>query len=244
MNRPVPGQVCWVELASPDHTAALPFYASLLGLVASDDAPSFAFLRIAGADVGATYTLPDGPHGWMPYVASDDAGAAVERAERAGGTRVRGPSQIDDAGWSAVIADPEGNHVGIWQAGAHPGFGVRDTVGSVCRVELHTRRPGEIAAFMSSAFGLEEAAGPGAGYTFMDAGDQHALGVVGMRDHGADSTPSWVVYFGVDSVSRAIRVADAGGGVLVHGPVDSDVMGSFAVLQDPQGILFGVIHAG
>jgi uncharacterized protein len=243
MNSPQPGLICWVELVSADHAAAVPFYNAVLGLTPSDDTPAFAFLRTAGADVGATYTLPEGPHGWMAYVADPNAAAAVDRAVGAGGSRVRGPSQIDEAGWSAVVMEPEGTPVGIWQAGKHPGFGVRDTVGSVCRVELHTRHPDEVGRFMMTTFGLTLTPGPGPGYRFLDAGDRPSIGLVGMRDHAAGAAPAWVVYFGVESVAATIRTAQTAGGTLAHGPVDSDTMGSFAVMQDPQGILFGILQA-
>ena len=242
MTNTPPGRVCWVELVSPDHAAALPFYESVLGLAASDDTPAFAFLRAGGADVGATYTLPDGPHGWMPYVADPDAAAAVERAVGAGGSRVRGPSQVDDAGWSAVVADPEGTPVGIWQAGGHPGFGVRDTVGSVCRVELHTSSPEPVRRFFTTAFALTAEPGPTDRYEHLDAGDHHSIGLVGTGNRRAGAAPMWIVYFGVHDILQAIRTVEGAGGRVVHGPVDSDTMGAFAVIQDPQDLLFGIVQ--
>jgi predicted enzyme related to lactoylglutathione lyase len=52
--------------------------------------------------------------------------------------------------------------------------------------------------------------------------------------------PNWMPYVDVDNVDEAARKATSLGGKTMHGPQDIPNTGRFAVLQDPQGAVFGV----
>jgi predicted enzyme related to lactoylglutathione lyase len=52
--------------------------------------------------------------------------------------------------------------------------------------------------------------------------------------------PNWMPYVDVDNVDETARKATSLGGKTMHGPQDIPNTGRFAVLQDPQGAVFGV----
>jgi predicted enzyme related to lactoylglutathione lyase len=59
-----------------------------------------------------------------------------------------------------------------------------------------------------------------------------------MRQQGIP--PNWMPYVDVDNVDETARKVSSLGGKTVHGPQDIPNTGRFAVLQDPQGAVFGV----
>ena len=44
-----------------------------------------------------------------------DIDAAIRTFESAGGTEVVGKMEVPGMGWSFIGADPEGNHIALWQ---------------------------------------------------------------------------------------------------------------------------------
>jgi predicted enzyme related to lactoylglutathione lyase len=236
------GAICWVEHVSTDHPAAVSFYAGVLGLDAVDAASSFVFLRRGGLDIMAAYSMP-GTRSWLPYFASADAGEAVERVRAGGGTVHRESTAVGDAGWSAWVADPEGTMLGIWQAGAHRGFLASGIAGSVCRVDLHTRRPEVVERFLGEAFGLERQAGASEGPIALAAPGASPVHLVAMDERWANASPAWVVYFGVPNVPQAVRAASDAGARVLLGARSAPGIGEFAVLADPLSVTFGLVQA-
>jgi len=239
MEAPRAGEIAWVELRSPGNQPAVEFYGRLLGWDAVDATQGFAVLRLDGRDIGAAYVVPGG-QGWTPYVAVEHAGRTLESAVAAGGTVVHEARQIGTGGWSGTFADPEGTQVGVWQPVDHPGFRVRDTVGSVCRVELHTRRTDDAERFYSTVFGWHAGAGPGPGFRLLSAPDRVAVGLLEMDERRPDA-PAWFVYFGADDVLATASAAETAGGRAVHRPVPPAPAGAFAILADPEGVMFGLV---
>ncbi len=59
-----------------------------------------------------------------------------------------------------------------------------------------------------------------------------------MQDQGVP--PNWLMYVESNNVDETARLASSLGGKVVHGPADIPNVGRFAILQDPQGAMFGV----
>jgi hypothetical protein len=76
-----------------------------------------------GVAVGSMYQLSQAhrelgmPSHWMPYVRVERIEAAVERAEALGGTVLVRPFAVADLTRVAVIADPVGACLGLWEPG-------------------------------------------------------------------------------------------------------------------------------
>jgi hypothetical protein len=65
---------------------------------------------------GALYQRRAPDLGVLVYVAVPDVVDALARAERAGATIVEPKTQIGGVGWSAVLRDPEGNMLGLFES--------------------------------------------------------------------------------------------------------------------------------
>jgi predicted enzyme related to lactoylglutathione lyase len=120
-----PGTFCWVDLATTDPAGAKAFYGGLFGWEAEDmpagEAGTYTMLRLDGDYVCALYEMDAArseqgvpPH-WFSYVSVDSADAIASRARELGGTVYGEAFDVDGAGRMAVIQDPTGAVLGVWQ---------------------------------------------------------------------------------------------------------------------------------
>ena len=124
------GRFCWVDLAATDASRAAKFYTELFGWSAHfQPANGGAFLRLAhrGRDLGSIYQLRDatreagaGSH-WTPYVRVQDLDETISRVTAIGGRVAVEAFEIDRIARIAVIVDPVGAAVGLWE---HPHEGL------------------------------------------------------------------------------------------------------------------------
>ncbi|MBA3913607.1 MAG: VOC family protein [Acidobacteriales bacterium] len=127
VDKPKNGSFCWIELATSDQEAAKQFYTALFGWSYRDSPMGpdevYTMFQLADGNVGATYTLGKDlraagvpPH-WMLYVAVEDADRSAQRAKDAGGQLMCEPFDVMSYGRMAVIKDPTGAVISIWQPG-------------------------------------------------------------------------------------------------------------------------------
>lgn len=113
-----PDTLCWVELHTPDRTAAHAFYRSLFGWRKEDmEVPGMTYGLLATADgdqQDATFgglvqirSAEETPR-WMPYFGVEDADATVARAQESGGSVLMPASDVPDVGRIAWLADAFG----------------------------------------------------------------------------------------------------------------------------------------
>ena len=119
------GRFCWVDLAASDAGSAKDFYGLVFGWTANEaraNGGSFTRLRLGGRDVGSMYQLSRAhldrgvPSHWTPYIRVDDVDDVVRRAESIGGRAIVRPFVVAGVARIALILDPVGAHVGLWQA--------------------------------------------------------------------------------------------------------------------------------
>ena len=113
--------VAFFEVVSLDHERAQRFYAELFDwTVAADPAMGGYGLVDTGsgdATIGGGIGPAQSPAeaGTRIYVRVPDLDAALDRAEELGGTRLVPPTDLPgDFGRFAMLADPDGNQVGLW----------------------------------------------------------------------------------------------------------------------------------
>jgi predicted enzyme related to lactoylglutathione lyase len=113
--------VAFFEVISPNQERAQKFYAELFGWqVNADPAMGGYALVDTGAGEGAIgggigASSEPGDAGVKIYMRVDNLETYLSRAEELGGTRVMPPMALPgDFGTIAVIADPDGNRVGLW----------------------------------------------------------------------------------------------------------------------------------
>ena len=113
--------VAFFEVISADHERAQRFYGELFGWqVTADPAMGGYALVDTGAGDGAIGggigpSETPGDTGVRIYVRVPDLSAALAAAEELGGTRLVEPTDLP-AGYGrfAMLADPDGNPVGLW----------------------------------------------------------------------------------------------------------------------------------
>ena len=262
----IPGVPCWVDSSHPDPGSVLDFYGGLFGWEFEDvmpDGGGYFIGRISGRDVGAIGSIPEGaPTGavWNTYVWVDDADVAAERANDAGGSATD-VMEVGDSGRMAVVTDPEGASVSLWQGKEHRGSAVVNEHGSVIFNGLATRDRSAAEAFYGALFGWRLLTLPsGPMWGLPGYGDHLEEGSPGLREQmaqmqapegfidvvgavtpiAADDTTTaahWSVTFAVDDVAKAVATVIDLGGDVVSGPVDVPWSRS-AVVADPQGATF------
>lgn len=244
-----PGTPSYADLASPDLDASRAFYGALFGWTAEastePEAMGYTVFMLGDAAVaGLGPTFGDVPPHWNTYVTVADVDATVATAASAGGQVLAEPFDVFTAGRMAVIADPSGAALSLWQSRDHVGAEVRMEPNTLCWHELNTRDPDAAVAFLGTLFGWEArpVGAPGMDYTELRLGETGVAGLIAMDENWpADVPPHWMVYFAVsDCGAAAARVAELGGAVHVP-PTDIPGVGQFSVLADPHGAAFSVI---
>lgn len=247
-----PGVPCWVDTWQPDGAAAAGFYAGLFGwettATTPDDADRRYFMcRLRGRDVaaiGSPQPSQDAPVAWTTYVWVHDVDACAASALEAGGTVVAEPSPALDGGRIAVIADPAGAVLGLWQPGSHRGAQIVNEPSAWAMSMLQTPDLAGSRSFYGAVFGWQTEEFAGAtmwrlpGYVGGEPQQPVPRDVVATMIE-ASGDPAWTPDFWVgDADAVSARAAQGGGAVIV--PPSPSPVGKSAVLADPAGAVFSI----
>ena len=237
-----PGVPCWVDTWQGDAGAAAGFYTQLFGWEAArgDD---YSMFRLRGREVAGLGGQAIEPVAWTTYVQVDDAAAAAQRVTEAGGSVLREPFDSLEGGRIAVVADPAGAVLGLWQLGEHRGAELVNEPGAWAMSVLTQPDPQRAKAFYRAALGWEaEAFGPATlfrlpGYVGGEPQQPVPRDVIAVMTEGGPArwTPGFWVH---DADAAAARAAELGGEVLAP-PADTGV-GRTALLADPAGAVFSI----
>lgn len=248
-----PGAFCWAELGTTDGEAAKKFYTELFGWSFTDSpiGPSMVYtmLKLDGKDVGALYHMPSEmtsqgiPPNWLSYVSVTSADESAAKAKSLGATLMKEPFDVMTVGRMAVIQDPTGAVFALWQAGTHKGASVVNVPNSFCWNELSTRDIKKAGDFYTGLFGWGknvQQMGPMTYTSFMN-GDRPAGGMYEPPPEMANVPPHWLVYFAVADTDATLKKAGELGATTIAPAADIPGTGRFAIIQDPQGAVFGII---
>ncbi|MGJ6966227.1 VOC family protein [Streptosporangium sp. G11] len=248
-----PGTFCWADLNAPDPDAATAFYTGLFGWHAHlDPDPLVAghvtlttdgdLSRPVAALMPMTAGAPPGtPAFWTTYVSVTDVDATAEIARGAGGQVFMGPMDTGDLGRFALLFDPQGAFIGLWQAKDFHGAGVVGEPGTYCWSELAVRDVEGARAFYGTMLGGE--------------GDTHVSGPATRTEWRtpagrltrmderwpAETPPRWTAVFTVSGCDATAERATRLGGTVAVSPHDTPA-GRSALLGDPQGGRFSIIQ--
>lgn len=247
-SAPAIGAPCWIELSTSDVPAAKTFYGELFGWDARTDARpeagGYTMAHLDGAAVAAMSPLyqPAQPTAWTVSFAAAGVDDAVAAVTAASGTVLVKPMDVFDLGRFAVVADPEGAVFSLWQARAFAGAERMGEPGTLGWVELATRDARGALAFYRDALGWTAETSPQ--YTHWSLGGTHFGGMVEMGDRLPPDAPAhWLPYFAVTDVDATAATALRAGGTALLAPTSVPDGPRIAVLNDPQGAVFG-IHRG
>lgn len=250
------GTFSWVELATTDPDDAERFYGGLFGWdfqgEARFDGDGSAMARLDGEAV-AGITEPSASRGtraapsWVSYVTVASADESAKRAGELGGTVQAEPFDVGSAARVAVVADPTGATIGLWEARSSIGAERVNGPGCLTSNELATDDVDAASTFYRELFGwsIEEVdTGGGPRYWLI-----HGEGALegrngGMRELGPAAEgmpPNWVPYFTTGSVGKALaRAVELGGTTLM--PATQIPAGIIAAVRDPQGAVFSIFE--
>jgi predicted enzyme related to lactoylglutathione lyase len=243
------GTPIWADISTTDVEGASKFYGSLFGwtadMVPDPEAGGYGMLNLEGKSVGGIgpVQMPGQPPAWLPYIGVEDVEATLATVKENGGDPFFGPLDVFDTGRMGILRDPTGAVLGLWQPKSMAGFGLRDRPGGFAWFDLNTTDVEVAKAFYGAVFGWDsKTSGEGqAQYTEWKVGGQSIGGVVQIGLQApAGIPPNWLVYFAVPDVDKGVsQIQELGGQAMMPG---MDFPGGrFAVVQDPQGAVFGIL---
>jgi hypothetical protein len=259
-----PGVPCWVETLQPDPEAAMTFYGELFGweFAGPGGMPQpdgrYYVARLAGSDVAGVGCQPaeiaGGPAAWTTQVSVENVDAAAGRVRRAGGDVIAGPMDVAPAGRLAVVTDPNGAVLCMWEAGDRAGAQRINEAGAWSMSILNTPNGDSAEGFYGTVFGWQaETLDPERGlklwrlpgYVGGEPSQPVPRDVVAVmaaangNGTGGHGPAHWAIDFWVDDADRAVERAIAGGGTVIV-PVHEIPMFRQAVIADPWGAAFSI----
>jgi predicted enzyme related to lactoylglutathione lyase len=245
-----PGTFCWIELGTKDTAEAKKFYSGLFGWSAKDlEGPGmiYTMFQLEGQDIAGLYELnpkQPTPPGWLSYVSVTNADETTAQVRELGGKIILPPMDIPEAGRAALFSDPQGAVFGIWQPGHHTGAGITGEHGAMVWNELVSPDTTKSTTFYTKLFGwnLDKMPMERFEYTIFKLNDKGFAGMLPIPPDAKGLAPNWTVYFAVADCDAAARKADSLGGNIMMPPTDIPDTGRFAILRDPQGALFAILH--
>jgi predicted enzyme related to lactoylglutathione lyase len=244
------GTFSWADLSTDDFDGAKKFYGELFGWEFGDtptgddeDAMLYSMAEVDGKDVCAVFK-GDGslPVHWNSYVTVDDVDAMPEKVKAAGGEVMAEPFDVmESVGRMAVIQDPTGAFLNLWQAKDNIGAQLVNAPGALCWNDLNTTDPEKAMKFYGDVFG----------WTFKKVDDATEYWAIlnGERGNGGvrpidnsqpgDVPAHWLPYFAVEDVGAAKGRVEELGGRSFFGPTEVPY-GSFVIVGDPQGGAFAL----
>jgi predicted enzyme related to lactoylglutathione lyase len=148
-----------------------------------------------------------------------------------------------DVGKMAILADPAGGVIALWQGASMKGAGIVDEPGSFSWAELSSRDTAKAEAFYTEVFGWTASTSEMGEmrYTEFKTGDKSVAGMMAINPGMPAEVPSyWMPYFEAADIDAKFGEATALGAVPMVGPESMPQL-TFAILRDPQGAMFGLL---
>ncbi|MGC0365816.1 putative enzyme related to lactoylglutathione lyase [Rhodococcus sp. 27YEA15] len=247
---PVDGTPCWIDLTSSDTKTAATFYTNLFGWQTDtnddDQYGGYVIFSKNGQPIaGLGGRQPGNPYAdvWTTYISSADAAASAAKAEAAGATIMMSAMTVGPKGSMAILGDPSGAVVGLWQPDEHEGFALAGEAGAPVWHETLSKDYDAVLPFYSDLFGWQY-------HTLSDSDEfrysqatRNGTVVAGLMDARsflpADAPSFWQVYFGVDDTDAAVAKVIEFGGSVLRAPEDTP-FGRLASVADPLGAAFQI----
>jgi predicted enzyme related to lactoylglutathione lyase len=248
------GRFVWYELMTTDPAAAREFYGKVVGWQAKDAAmPEMQYTMFHAGDtpVAGLMALPEearkmgAPPHWMGYVGVENVDAATTKVTAKGGSVRVPPTDIPNMGRFAVVADPHGAGIALYQ-GTTPENEMPASQEGPGHVGWHELYAGELGAaheFYSELFGWQKKDAMDMGemgvYQMFGAGDTTLGGM--MTKTPETPVPYWNYYFNVGNIDEAAERVKAAGGQIMFGPSEVPGGGYIIMGLDPQGAAFSLV---
>lgn len=123
MNQPKLGEFCWTELATSNVQAAKDFYGKVFGWQFVDQSmgdTTYTMIKLNDQSFGGIWAIPKDKEGqipshWMSYILVEDVEKSLEKALKNGAAVMKPVTRAGDMGLFAIITDPTGASIALWQ---------------------------------------------------------------------------------------------------------------------------------
>ena len=237
------GTFCWADLSTHGGNAAVDFYSQLMGWQTetqdSGFGTSYTMFRQDGHAIAGlawlTREMSEIPSSWNNYVSVDDVDALMPTVTEGGGQIIQPPFDVPDGARIALILDPAGAALCLFQQRGNIGAGLINTPGALCWNQLYTREPEAVRVFYSALLGWDFQEDETGSFMILNQGRANGNMITISEDMG-DMPSMWLPYFSVADIEAAAERVKALGGAVHMGPLDvGGDIGRFLLFTDPQG---------
>lgn len=251
MIEPQLNSFCWTELSAKNAEIAKKFYSGLFGWKYHEEAlpegmGNYITILVNNLPVGAMFAMGMPTH-WGTYIRVESLDKAVGKARSLNAKVIKEPFDVMDAGRMAVIQDPEGAFLSLWEKKAHAGAAVQDQEhGATCWHELMVNDPEKALAFYSALLGWTADVSDFGGkkYYSLSLADKTPVGGMMQITPEMNCPPAWSTYFTVADLEEAMDYIKKNGGKVHMGPHEVHGMGFFAICEDAEGAHFSIFEFG
>lgn len=246
-EHPLDGTPTWINLMVPDVERAKEFYGGLFGWTfAAGPAETSQTLCLLDGRTAAGLMEHIAPEvtalTWYVYLATAQLEQTLQRAVAAGAEVINDPIELPGQGTFAIVRDPGGAIIGLWQGEAGIGCTVVNEPGALVRSDLVTPDPLYAKDFYPAIFDYTTDTYdgvPGLDFTYLLRADGHRIG--GILGDAAAEHSEWVVCFDVVDLEAASQHVIELGGRVARADI-SYLYGDFAVVHDPFGTKFALVQ--
>ncbi len=244
------GRFVWYDLMSRDTDASKRFYTEVLGWGTRVDRP------LMGVEGRSPYTMwtadgipiaglvPLNETYWLGYVAVEDVSRSVTQATDLGAQLLFGPEDIPQVGRFAVIGDPQGAVIALFQS-VDSSWAVQPFVPKILEFSWHELAATDSRAaldFYRAMFAWETIRendmGPLGTYVVFG---QQGVPYGGMFNKAPEMpAAAWCYYVRVEDVRETANKVLQNAGQVIHGPAEVPGGDSIAQCRDSSGGLFAV----
>jgi predicted enzyme related to lactoylglutathione lyase len=242
----VRGRFVWHELMTPDTSGAHAFYSKVVGWKTQpfEHDPSYQMFAAGSGPIGGSVAQASGTPHWLHYVGTPDIEATVQTAKSRGGSVTKEITAIPNGGKYAVLTDPQGAAIAVYQSSSDTGKETPPKRGEFSWHELATTDWRAAVDFYSAVFGWEKMAEHDMGGAM---GKYVLFGSNGVQRGGMFNKPAempggpgWLGYIRVKDVNETVKKAKSGRATLVNGPMEVPGGDWIAQFVDPYGAMFAV----
>ncbi len=111
------GNLCYFEIPSKDLGKAEEFYKTVFGwkFNKEESSPNYSSFETSNPPHGGIEKMEPFNNGVVIYIQVDDVAETLRKIKDAGGNIVREKTEIPNIGYFGLLADPDGNIMGIFQ---------------------------------------------------------------------------------------------------------------------------------
>ena len=246
------GTFSWADNSSTDAEKAKEFYVKVMGWDKEElpigDGVTYTMFKQDGHNVAALSPMQPEmqkqgiPSHWNYYVTVDDVDAVASKVAESGGKLVAEPFDVFEDGRMAVIQDPTGAVLSLWQAKNTIGAYLVNTTGAMLWNELYTRDVETAMNFYGKLLGWKYEKMEGQEYWLIKNNGRMNGGVMLMDDSWGETPPYWTGYYNVADIEATEKKIEASGGTIVQPIFQAGDVGRMIIISDPAGATLALME--